>query len=444
MFENLSQLIESRNFAAIKQELSEMNVVDIAELFEKIDEEVVVKIFRLMPKGKAADAFSYMSKEMQQQIVEAITDRELSGIVDELFLDDTVDLIEEMPATVVKKVLANTTESKRKLINQFLQYNEDSAGSLMTIEFVNLKKEMTVRDAFSQIRRTGVDKETIYTCYVTTKNRKLAGCVSAKTLLLSDEDALIGDIMDTNVLYAATDDDKEEIANTFHKYNLLSLPVVDRERRLVGIITIDDAIDVIQEENTEVFEKMAAVTPSEEPYLKTSSLKHSANLIPCLLILTFTATFTGMIITKFESAFQAVPILVAFIPMLMNTGGNCGSQSAALVIRGMALSEIEWRDTLKVWWKEVRVSLIVGIVLGIATFLRVWFFNDYNMALSLTICLSVIATVIIAKSIGCLLPIFAKQIGLDPAIMAAPIITTIVDALALVIYFSVAKAVMGI
>lgn len=444
MHKNLSELILNRDFQAVKDALSEMNVVDIAELFESLSEEDVLKIFRLMPKEMAAEAFAYMSKDMQQQIVESITDRELSGIIDELFLDDTVDFIEEMPANVVKKVLANATESKRRLINQFLQYHEDSAGSLMTIEFVNLKKEMTVLEAFAQIRRTGVDKETIYTCYVTDKNRKLEGCVTAKTLLLSDESAKIGDIMDTNVIFAYTSDDKEDIAKIFHKYNLLSIPVVDMEKRLVGIITIDDAIEVLQDENTEDFEKMAAVTPSEKPYLKTSALTHSKHRIPWLFILMISATFTGTIITKFESAFKIVPALVAFIPMLMDTGGNCGSQVSTLIIRGMALNEIRGRDVFRVWWKEIRVSLIIGVVLASVNGVRIWLMQGRDLTLSFTVALSLMATVIISESVGCLLPIAAKQLKVDPAIMAAPIITTVIDAFSLMIYFSIAKAVMGI
>ncbi len=443
MYEKIKELLDMRDFSGIREILAEENVVDTALMFEELAQEDFLRIFRMLPKELASDIFSYMSTEAQQSVIEAITDRELSAIIDELFLDDTVDLIEEMPASVVKRMLKNTDSQKRALINRFLQYKDDSAGSIMTIEFVDLKKEMTVQEAFAHIRKTGVDKETIYTCFVTDKNRKLEGIVTVKTLLLSAYEDIVGDIMDTNIIFATTEEDKEDVANKFNKYDLLSMPVVDREQRLVGIVTIDDAIDVIQEENTEDFEKMAAITPSDEPYLKTKVFSHAKHRIVWLLVLMVSATFTGAIITKFESAFTVVPVLVSFIPMLMDTGGNCGSQTSTLIIRGMALGDIRGRDVLRVWWKEVSVAVLVGAVLALFNILRIYFLNGRNIYLSLTVSLSLYATIIIAQSVGCLLPIGAKKIGLDPAVAASPIITTIVDACALTIYFTVAKTILG-
>lgn len=444
MYEKISELLTGRKFAEIRKLLSDANPVDIAQMFEELNEEDVIRVFRLLPKEVAAETFSYMSSEAQKNIVEAMTDRELSGIIDELFLDDTVDLIEEMPASVVKKVLANTFGEKRSLINRFLQYKEDSAGSIMTIEFVDLKKEMTVEKAFEHIRKTGVDKETIYTCYVIDANRVLEGVITVKDLLLAAPSDIVGNIMDTNIIYATTDEDKEDVAHIFHKYDFMSLPVVDKEKRLVGIVTFDDAMDVMEEENTEDFEKMAAIMPSERPYLKTSIFEHAKHRIVWLMVLMISATFTGAIISSFEDAFKVIPVLVAFIPMLMDTGGNSGSQTSTLIIRGMALGEIEGRDVLRVWWHEIAVSLILGAALAAVSILKTYFLNGGNIRLSVTVSLSLYATVIIAQSIGCLLPIAVKKVGLDPAVAASPIITTIVDACALSIYFAVAKAFMGL
>lgn len=444
MYEKISDLLTGRKFAEIRKLLSDANPVDIAQMFEELDEEDVIRVFRLLPKEVAAETFSYMSSEAQKNIVESMTDRELSGIIDELFLDDTVDLIEEMPASVVKKVLANTFGEKRSLINRFLQYKEDSAGSIMTIEFVDLKKEMTVEKTFEHIRKTGVDKETIYTCYVIDANRVLEGVITVKDLLLAAPSDIVGDIMDTNIIYATTDEDKEDVAHIFHKYDFMSLPVVDKEKRLVGIVTFDDAMDVMEEENTEDFEKMAAIMPSERPYLKTSIFEHAKHRIVWLMVLMISATFTGAIISSFEDAFKVIPVLVAFIPMLMDTGGNSGSQTSTLIIRGMALGEIEGRDVLRVWWHEIAVSLILGAALAAVSILKTYFLNGGNIRLSVTVSLSLYATVIIAQSIGCLLPIAVKKVGLDPAVAASPIITTIVDACALSIYFAVAKAFMGL
>ncbi|MBQ7035964.1 MAG: magnesium transporter [Clostridia bacterium] len=444
MLENILELLRTRRYMEIRSLLEESNIVDVADLFDQLDDEYTVVIFRLLPKGMAADVFSYMETDTQKHIVESITDRELSGIIDELFLDDAVDFIEEMPANVVKRVLANTGKEKRTLINRFLKYEEDTAGSLMTIEFVGLKKEMTVRDAFDTIRRTGPDKETIYTLYVMDENRKLEGIVSAKDLLLAHIDEKVEDIMDSNVIYVSTDEDREEIANLFQKYDFLSLPVVDRERRLVGIITIDDAVEALQQENTEDFELMAAMTPSEAPYLKTGVFAHAKRRVLWLVLLMLSSIFAGSILTKFQDSFAVMPILVSFMPMLMNTGGNCGSQASTLIIRGLSLGEIQGRDALRVWWREIRIAVLCGIVLSLVSLLRIYFFYDHNFALGLVVAISLLATVIIAKSVGCLLPIGAKKLGLDPAIMASPIITTIVDICALALYFTVAKMILHI
>jgi len=443
MLTTITELLESKKYADVRTILAEGNTVDIAELFDELSENDAVLVFRLLPKEIAADVFSYMETDAQMHIVESITDRELSGILDDLFIDDAVDFIEEMPANVVKRVLKNTTGEKRALINRFLKYEEDTAGSLMTIEFVGLKKEMTVQDAFDTIRRTGPDKETIYTCYVMNENRRLEGIVSVKTLLLSDKEALIGDIMDTNVIFVSTDDDKEEITSIFQKYDFLSLPVVDRERRLVGIITIDDAVEALQQENTEDFELMAAMTPSEAPYLKISAFGHAKRRVFWLLLLMLSSAISGTILEAFQDSFAVMPILVSFIPMLMNTGGNCGSQASTLIIRGLSLGEIQGRDTLRVWWREARVAVLCGVVLAGVNLLRIWLF-DGDFILGFVVSISLLATVILAKSVGCLLPIGAKKLGLDPAIMASPIITTIVDICALALYFSVAKVILHI
>ncbi len=444
MLTNILELLETRQYAALRTQLAEANIVDTAALFDTLSETESVLVFRLLPKGTAADVFSYMEPDAQRRIVEGITDHELSGIIDDLFLDDAVDFIEEMPANVVKRVLKNADGQKRALINRFLRYEEDSAGSLMTIEFVGLKKEMTVAAAFETIRRTGPDKETIYTCYVMDENRKLEGLVTVKTLLLSSMDARIGDIMDTQVIYVSTDEDKEAIANIFQKYDFLSLPVVDRERRLVGIITIDDAVEVLQQENTEDFELMAAVTPSESPYLKTGVFSHAKRRVVWLLLLMLASALAGAILTRFQDAFAVMPILVSFIPMLMNTGGNCGSQASTLIIRGLSLGEIRGRDTLRVWWREIRVAALCGLALALVNLLRIWIFYDGAFFLALAVSVSLFMTCVIAKSFGCLLPIGAKKLGLDPAIMASPIITTLVDICALALYFSVAKVILHI
>ena len=385
-----------------------------------------------------------MPNDMQQYIIQSITHEEMTTIIDQLYFDDVIDLLEEMPANIVKKILLNTDEKKRKLINQFLKYEEDSAGSIMTIEFVDLKKEMTVEQAIERIRKTGVDKQTINTCYVIDKNRKLEGITSIRRLILSNKDVLIKDIMKENYVFINTFDDQEYVASQFKKYDLVSMPVVDKEHRLVGIITIDDIVDIIDQENTEDFHKMAAMEPSEEEYLKTGVFELAKHRIIWLLVLMVSATFTGNIIRKSEDVLQSVVILASFIPMLMDTGGNSGSQSSTLVIRGLALGEIKLKDIFKVMWKEFRVSVVVGIALAIVNFLRVYFIEKVSFMVSITVCISLFFTVVLAKVVGGILPIVAKKLKLDPAIMASPLITTIVDAVALLIYFGIAKMLLGI
>ncbi len=376
-------------------------------------------LFRLLPKDIEIDVFSYMSNDMQQYIIQSITHEEMTTIIDQLYFDDVIDLLEEMPANIVKKILLNTDEKKRKLINQFLKYEEDSAGSIMTIEFVDLKKEMTVEQAIERIRKIGVDKQTINTCYVIDRNRKLEGIISIRRLILSNKDVLIKDIMKENYVSINTFDDQEYVASQFKKYDLVSMPVVDKEHRLVGIITIDDIVDIIDQENTEDFHKMAAMEPSEEEYLKTGVFELAKHRIIWLLVLMISATFTGNIIRKSEDVLQSVVILASFIPMLMDTGGNSGSQSSTLVIRGLALGEIKLKDIFKVMWKEFRVSVVVGIALSVVNFFRVYFIEKVSFMVSMTVCISLFFTVVLAKVVGGILPIVAKKLRLDPAIMAS-------------------------
>ena len=444
MNNNILELIERGKFFDARNEIIKMNVVDIAQLLEQLDEDNTLMVFRLLPKDIAAEVFSYMSYEEQQFIIESITDREIKFIIDELFLDDTIGLIEEMPANVVKKILKNANENTRKHINLLLKYPENSAGSIMTIEFVDLKKEMTVKEALERIRKTGVDKETIDVCYVIDNNRKLEGIVPLRKLILSDENIKVSDIMDSNVISVNTHVDQEEIAALFKKYDLVAMPVVDNENRLVGIITIDDIVDVIEKENTEDFHKMAAIVPYEDEYLKTGVLRLAKNRILWLLILMISAMFTGRIILKYEALLQSCIALTAFIPMLMDTGGNAGSQAATLIIRGLALGEIQINDTLKIVWKEFRVAIIVGLVLSAVNFLRIYFLENADALVALTVSLSLFITVIMAKVIGCMLPIVAKRLKIDPAIMASPLITTIVDAMSLSAYFSIAIWLIGL
>lgn len=434
--ENTLNLINERKFMDARKCLEKKNVVDIAALLGEVDKEYVVKIFRVLPKDIAADVFAYLDPEQRLFIIKSITDKEIQGIIDELFMDDTVDFLEELPASVVKKVLRNTDDATRKIINQFLNYPEDSAGSIMTIEYADLKKHMTVMEAIAHIKKTGIDKETINTCYVLGDNRELLGIVSLRKLILAEPDVVIEDFMKTEFIFANTHDDQEAVANLFKKYDLITIPVTDNEKKLVGIITIDDIVDIIDQENTEDIQKMAGMEPNEEPYLKTGVWSLAKHRILWLLVLMISATFTGNIIKRYEDTLSSVVILAAFIPMLMDTGGNAGSQSSTLIIRGLALGDIKLSDWLKVVFKEMRVSFITGSVLAIVNFIRIFFFEKTDIMISITVCISLFFTVVIAKIVGGLLPMIAKRLKLDPAIMASPLITTIVDAVALTLYFN--------
>ncbi len=434
--ENTLKLINEKKFIEARQTLEKKNVVDIATLLEEVDQESVVKIFRVLPKDMAADVFAYLDQDERVFIINSITDSEISSIISDLYIDDTVDFLEELPANVVKKVLKNTDENTRKIINHFLNYPDSSAGSIMTIEYADLKKTMTISDAINHIKKTGIDKETINTCYVIGNNRELLGIVSLRKLILSPEDMLIEDLMKTDFISVNTLDDQENIAHLFKKYDLLSIPVTDNEKRLVGIITIDDIVDIIDQENTEDFQKMAGMEPNEEEYLKTSVWNLAKHRILWLLVLMISATFTGNIIRRFEDVLSSVVILAAFIPMLMDTGGNAGSQSSTLIIRGLALGDIKLSDGFKVIFKELGVALITGGVLAVVNFLRIYYFEKTSFLISITVCISLFFTVIIAKVVGGILPIIAKKLKLDPAIMASPLITTIVDAIALTLYFT--------
>lgn len=440
--ESIKTLLRDKNWAKLKIILEDMNEQDIAELFMELEERELTLIYRLLPKELAAEVFVNMEPEYQEALIRAFSDSELREVLDELYVDDAVDMIEEMPATLVKRILKHTDPEMRKSINEILRYPEDSAGSIMTIEYVDLKRNMTVFDAFTRIRRTGVDKETIYTCYVTDSKRKLKGVVTAKDLLLADESDLIRDIMETNVISVSTVEDKEVVADIFQKYDLLALPVVDGEERLVGIVTVDDAIDVLQEEATEDIEKMAAITPTDKPYLKMGAIETWKKRVPWLLLLMVSATFTGKIIQHFESALQAYVILTSFIPMLMDTGGNCGGQASVTIIRGLSLGDIEFKDIFKVVWKEFRVALLCGVTLAVANFVKMLVIDRVSIVVSAVVCLTLVCTIIVAKIIGCTLPILAKAVKLDPAVMASPFITTIVDALSLLVYFTFASHIL--
>ena len=421
-----------------------MNEVDVAELLDPLDEHLTLLLFRMLPKDLAVEVFSYFSTEQQMGIINSITDKELEYIMDELFFDDMIDLIEEMPANIVKKILKSAKEEERKLINQFLKYPANSAGSIMTIEYVDLKKEMTVGEALAHIKETGLNKETIYTCYVTDNKRVLEGIISLRTLVVSNEDEILEDIMEKDVIKVNTHDDQESIAGIFMKYGFLALPVVDKENRLTGIITVDDIMDVIEQEATEDFQLMAAMSPSEEAYLDTDVFTLAKQRLPWLLILMISATFTGRIMLKFENVLASVVILSTFIPMLMDTGGNSGNQSSTLIIRGLAVGEITAKDWLKVLWKEIRISSIVGIVLSAVNFLRLILIERVELIIALTVSTTLLVTVITAKMVGGTLPLLAKKLRLDPAIMAGPLITTIVDAISLMLYFFIAQQLLGV
>ncbi len=439
---NILELIEQKKYLQLKRELSEMNEVDISEILDPLDLPTTLLVFRMLPKDMAAEVFSYFSPEQQADIINAVTDKELKFILDELFFDDMIDLIEEMPANIVSKILANSTHEERVLINQFLKYPAHSAGSLMTIEYVELKKNMTVKEALEHIKEIGLNKETIYTCYVTDYKRKLDGIVSLRNLVVSDPDKSIMDIAFEEVIYVETHDDQETVANIFKKYGFMALPVVDKEHRLTGIITFDDIMDVMEEEATEDFQRMAAMVPSEEPYLDSGIVTLAKQRIPWLMLLMIGATVTGKIITKFEDVLSSVVVLTAFIPMLMDTGGNSGSQSSTLIIRGLATGDVELNDIWKVLWKEFRISLLVGISLATVNFAKNMLFDRVGLMISLTVSITVASTVMLAKIVGGTLPLIAKKFKLDPAIMAGPLITTIVDALALSVYFGIASTLL--
>jgi magnesium transporter len=450
VFDIVIKLLNQRKFAELKLIMNEMNPADIAAIFSEAEPRDIPILFRLLPKELAAETFAYLDSEQQEQLIMAFSDREIREMVDQLFLDDTVDIIEEMPANVVSRVLKNTDEATRRQINELLAYPDDSAGSLMTPEFVYLNKGMTVEQAIQKIRQVGVAKETIYTCYVT-EARKLIGVISLSDLITAHDDTKIEDLMSENIISVKTKDDKEEVAATLAKYDLLALPVVDGENRLVGIVTVDDAIDVLQDENTEDIEKMAAILPTDKPYFKTGVFETFFKRIPWLLLLMVSATFTGMIITGFEAKLAASVVLTAFIPMLMDTGGNAGGQASVTIIRGMSLGDIELKDVFGVIWKEMRVSLLCGVTLAAVNFAKIMLVDrlllgntDITAMVALVVCLTLILAVFIAKLIGCSLPIAAKAIGFDPAVMASPFITTIVDAISLLAYFLIAQALLHI
>ncbi|NLJ78058.1 MAG: magnesium transporter [Tissierellia bacterium] len=440
----LEHLIEDKKYVTLKRELENMNEVDIADLLESLDIHAGLLIFRMLPKDLAVGVFNSFTVEQQRSVIGLVNDKELKFILDELFFDDMIDIIEEMPANVVKKILLHSKEEERNLINQFLRYPPESAGSIMTIEYVDLKKHMTVEMALSHIKETGLDKETVYTCYVTDMNRKLEGIVSLRKLVISNGDATIEEIMDRDVIYVHTHDDQETVAGVFKRYGYLALPVVDKEDRLTGIITVDDIMAVIDQETTEDFQKMAAMSPSEERYLDASIFSLARHRIPWLLVLMISATFTGGIVQRYEEVLQAVIVLNAFIPMLMATGGNAGSQSSTLIIRGIALGEIDLEDAGKVIWKEFGISLVVGILLAIVNFFRVYLISGVGLFVSITISITLLATVVMSKVVGGVLPMIAKKMNIDPAIMAGPLITTIVDALSLMIYFAIAVRILHI
>ncbi len=447
----LMDLVTRRQYRSLREALTQMNEVDIAEFLDELDVEQEILVFRLLPKDVAAEVFTYLENaDDQEKLIGALSDKELREVLDELYMDDTVDLIEDMPANVVSRILRNTDASTRSQINQLLNYPKDSAGSIMTTEFVDLHPDATVEQSFARIRKVGLDKETVYTCYVT-QNRVLLGVVTVRRMLLSSYETRIGDIMETNVLSVNTHEDKEDVAQLFSKYDLSALPVVDGEDRLVGIITFDDAMDVMEEETTEDFEKMAAILPSDKPYLKTGVLETWRARIPWLMLLMLSATFTGIIITSFESLLSACVILTSFIPMLSGTGGNSGSQSSVAVIRALSLDEIDFSDLVAVVWKEIRVAVLCGACLACANFAKMMVVDRWLMGnpevtplVALVVCLTLVFTVLCAKVVGCTLPMAAEKVGIDPAVMASPFITTIVDALSLLIYFFFATRLLGI
>ena len=442
--EELLQYVEERKFRLLRSRLAEMNEADIAEFMEELDDNKKVLIFRMLPKDQAADAFAFLEPDIQQHIINSITDAEVSKIIEDLFVDDAVDMLEELPATVVKRVMRTAGTETRQLINQFLQYPENSAGSIMMAEYIGLKKYMNVEQAFAYIRAHGVDKETIYTCFVTDGQRRLEGVVTIKDLLMNPYEMKIQDIMDENVIKAVTTEDQEEVVDLFNKYDLMCLPVVDHEERLVGIVTVDDVVDVMEEEATEDIEKMAAMLPSDKPYLKTGIFELAKNRIVWLTVLMISSMITGSILTYYAAACAARPLLVSLVPMLTGTGGNAGSQSSTTIIRAMTIGDVEPRDILRIVWKEIRVAVVVGVILAGLNFIRLMLQYPGETLVCVTVVVSLMLTIILAKTIGCTLPILAQLLHLDPAIMAAPLISTIVDACSLIVYFQIACHLLAI
>lgn len=442
--QTISSLLENKRYSSVKDILVTLNAADIAAIFGELSEDALPLLFRLLPKELAADAFVEMDADRQESLITRFSDTELKAVIDELYIDDAVDLVEEMPANVVKRILKQADPDTRKLINELLKYPDDCAGSIMNTEFVELRTRQTIADAIRIIRREGLEKETINDCFVTNADRTLAGIISLRTLILSKDEDLVEDRMDTNVISVTTMEDQESVAEKFKKYDLTAMPVVDGENRLVGIVTVDDAIDVMEEEATEDIEKMAAMTPSDKPYLKTSVWDIYKHRIPWLMLLMVSATFTGLIITKFEHALAAQVVLTAYIPMLMDTGGNSGSQSSVTIIRGLSLSEIHFKDIFAVLWKEIRVAVLCGLSLAVVNFAKLLLLDRVGAQVALVVSLTLVVTVAAAKFIGCTLPLLAKKIGFDPAVMASPLITTIVDALALLTYFGIASSLLHI
>lgn len=440
--ENFIQLLSSKEYKKAQSVLTQNNAIDNAKLLESLDPKDCAFAFRLIPKDEASKVFSCMSSSMQAHLVDLFTQSELKEVIDSIYMDDTVDLLEDLPANLVKRILASVDPQKRNIINKLCKYPEDSAGSIMTIEYVSLRKEMTVQEALDHIKATGIHKETIYTCYVL-ENKKLLGIVSAKSLITSNRDTKIEKLMNKNIISVQTHTDQEEVAKLFRKYDLIAMPVLDSENCFVGIVTFDDVMDVIIDETNEDISKMAAIEPNEKGYFETTVWQHAKHRIMWLLILMFSATITGSIITRYENAFQAVPLLVSFIPMLMDTGGNCGSQSSTLIIRGLALGDIKFKDLFRVIFKEFRISLIVGAILAVANGLRI-FIQYQNPQIAIVVALSLAVVVILSKFIGCILPLFANKVGLDPAIMASPLITTIVDTCSILVYFNIAVHIFNI
>ena len=443
MIEKVFELLSEGNFKELKKLLNESNESDVAECLDELSKEDLAVVFRLLKKDEAVDIFSYMSSDTQEKLIETLSDQEVATIVSKLYIDDAADLIDELPANLVSKVLQNASPTKRKAINEILKYPEDSAGSIMTVEYVDIKSGLTVKECFDRIRRIGLNKETVYTLYVVDADRRLIGVTTVKELLMRDYDTCINDFMEDNVITVTTNEDKEEVAKMFDKYDFLALPVVDNENRLVGIVTVDDAMDVMSEENEEDFEIMAAMTPSEDDYLKESVITQYKNRIVWLLVLMLSSIITGKIITNYEVTFSAIPLLVSFIPMLMDTGGNCGSQASTMGIRALATDEIEPKDVFKVWWKEARIGIMCGVTLGLVNGIRI-FIQYHDLGIAIVIACTLCLTAVLAKSLGCFLPLLAKAIHLDPAYMASPLITTITDACSLAIYFNIALMVLNI